>query len=136
MLPQSQEDITKARIYRELSGDGKDRDIFEYLRECRIRYEESRNLKPLFRLFKSYSLEEGLISLGYEYANTGNRKKRKRINGKAYNLINRCKSCKDNPLLVKHFYRIYREIRRGISDLIRSVGYIEDSCEELETDNA
>src|SRR3989338_8442324 len=117
MLPQSQEDIIKIRIYKELGNDGKVRDISEYVRECRIRCEESRHSKTRFRLFKSYSLDEGLFNLAFEYGNTDDRKARKKINRKAYNLITRCKSPKINPTLMKHYYKMYREMRRGFSDL-------------------
>lgn len=141
MLPQTEEDKLKSRIYKEVVQENHLEDKSEYLKVYEKRYEQEKNnkAKEKFHFFKRYSLEEGLINLANEYNKIPDikKKKKRKIDWHAYRLIKRCSICKKDKEITRYYYKMYKQMKSSYLDFSKGIGYIEDQKEDyMEEDYA
>ena len=133
MIPQSEEDKIKSNIARELNRDSQIKNFKEYFIKYQEKYNEARFSKPKskFWFFKSFTLDEVLFNLACEYETAPEDKKRS-IDEKTLKYIKRCSVCKKSPAVVRHYFRIYKDIKRAYRDFLMGHSYIEDREEPVE----
>ena len=142
MLLVSDEDRLKSQIAKDVESPGDFDGIIACIQECRRKYEEqkyqgSNKNESKFQKLKSKALgvfhketlEEKLAKLAQGYSLTINEKGRRRIDLRAYRVINLCRECRNNRRLVRYYYF---EFYNSYKDFFRGIGYIHDEVEDEE----
>lgn len=129
MIPSTDEDRLKSRIYRQLDSVDSKLDYTEYVKLCRSRYEQEKYSDKKSKFNIKTTLEEELVSLAYSYYNSLESSHR-RIDARALKTIKKHNKCSGRDPVVVHFFRVYNDIKRSVADLLAGSCYIEDCLED------
>lgn len=135
MIPASDYDRLKSRVYNLVFGENHAADFSEVIRMYKARYEQETHSEDPFKLLrKNNTLEEELFVFAYSFVNSHDKHKEK-IDSRAFKRITKDANCIRNRALARHYRKVYQEMKRGLMDFMEGRVYIED-CEEDGTSGA
>ena len=134
MIPATDEDRLKSKIYRELEGECPD--YHELIKRCRVKYEEKNNFdnKPGTNSKHWFSkiiptLDEQLLSYAFTHHSTPIKNQRD-VDAKALKAIKKYTHSKGSDRASMHYFRIYNDIKRALGDFLTGNYYIDNVAED------
>jgi len=128
MIPVTDEDRLKLRVYGQLENSFSQLSPTEFALLVRQTYEKEKYAKHWFASPGTNGLEQELLSFAYTHLNTPENKRRE-VDAKALKTIKKRNRCKGTDPIAVGYFRVYQAMIKGLVDLQNGIAYIEDQVE-------
>ncbi|MBS3079394.1 hypothetical protein J4218_04690 [Candidatus Pacearchaeota archaeon] len=128
MIPATADDRLRLKIYRQLEKSSSQLNPSDFALVFRQTYEKEKYAKHWFSNSGEKSLEDELLNFAYTYLNSPENKKR-HIDANALKVIKKRNKCKGTDSIAISYFRVYNDMKKGLTELMNGIAYIEDQVE-------